>query len=89
MQAYLGLVYAQKKLRDKALPRLESALVLAPNDNVVLENVGEAYEDLGDRAHALQYIEKSVQQGHSLSSLKTVPDLQGLLSDPNFRPKGK
>jgi eukaryotic-like serine/threonine-protein kinase len=89
MQAYLGLVYAQKKLRDKALPRLQSALVLSPNDNVVLENVGEAYEDLGDRAHALQYIEKSVQQGHSLSSLKTVPDLQGVLSDPNFRPKGK
>lgn len=89
MQAYLGLVYAQKKLRDKALPRLQSALVLAPEDNVVLENVGEAYEDLGDRAHALQYIEKSVQQGRSLSSLKTVADLQGVLSDPNFRPKGK
>ncbi len=89
MQSYLGLVYAQKKLHNKALPRLQSALVLAPNDNVVLENVGEAYEDLGDRAHALQYIEKSLQQGHSFSSLKTVPDLQGLLSDPNFRPKGK
>src|SRR5205814_8981408 len=27
MQSYLGLVYAQKKLRDKALLRLQSALV--------------------------------------------------------------
>lgn len=89
VQSYLGLVYAQKKMRDKALPRLQSALVLAPDDNVVLENVGEAYEDLGDRAHALQYIEKSLQKGYGLAALRSNPDLQSLLSDPNFRPIGK
>ena len=89
MQSYLGLVYAQKKLRDKALLRLQSALVLSPDDNVVLENVGEAYENLGDRVHALKYIEESLQKGYGLAALKSNPDLQSLLSDPNFRPKGK
>ncbi len=89
VQAQLGLVYAQKKLREKAISRIQSALVLAPDDPNVLEDVGEAYEDLGDRARALQYIEKSLQKGYALDALKNIPDLQGLLSDPNFRPSGK
>ena len=89
VQSYLGLVYAQKRLRDKALPRLQSALVLAPDDNVVLENVGEAYEDLGDPTRVLRYIEAILKKGYSLAALRSNPNLQSLLSDPNFRPNGK
>ena len=89
VQAQLGLVYAQEKLREKAISRIQSALVLAPDDPNVLEDVGEAYEDLGDRAQALQYIEKSLRKGYALTALKNSSDLQGLLSDPNFRPSGK
>jgi serine/threonine protein kinase/tetratricopeptide (TPR) repeat protein len=89
MQANLGLLYAQKKLRDKAISRIQSALVLSPDDPNVLESVGEAYEVLGDRASALQYIERSVERGYSLTTLKGLPLLQGLLSDQNFRPHAK
>jgi len=85
VQSNLGLLYAKKNLREKAISRIQSALVLSPDDANVLENVGQAYEDLGDRAQALQYIEKSVQKGYALADLKTIPDLQALLSDPNFR----
>jgi tetratricopeptide (TPR) repeat protein len=85
VQSNLGLLYAQKKLREKAVSRIQSALVLAPDDANVLEAVGEAYEDLGDRAQALQYIEKSLQKGYALAALKNIPDLQGLTSDPSFR----
>jgi eukaryotic-like serine/threonine-protein kinase len=88
-QSDLGLLYAKKKLREKAISRIQSALTLSPDNPNVLENVGEAYEDLGDRSQALQYIEKSLQKGYSLADLKSVPDLQGLLSDPSFRPSGK
>ncbi len=88
-QSNLGLLYAQKKVRDKAVSRVQSALVFSPDDPNVLENAGEAYEDLGDRARALEYVEKSLQKGYSLSALKSIPDLQGLLSDPGFRPNGK
>jgi len=88
-QSALGLLYAKKKLREKAIPRLQSALALSPDDASVLQGVGQAYEDLGDRAQALQYIEKSLQKGYDLADLKKVPDLQGLLSDPSFRPSGK
>ena len=88
-QSYLAAVYAKKKLREKAIPRIQSALALSPDDPNVLEFAGEVYEDLGDRAQALQYIEKSLQKGYALGDLKKIPDLQGLLSDPSFRPSGK
>jgi len=68
---------------------LQSALVLSPDDNVVLENVGEAYEKLGDRTRALYYIHQSLQKGYGLAALKNNLDLQSLLSDPRFRPNGK
>src|SRR5207253_1341339 len=67
VQSYLALLYAKKKQREKALARVQTALALAPDDNVVLENIGEAYEDLGDRARALQYIQRSLQKGYSLA----------------------
>jgi eukaryotic-like serine/threonine-protein kinase len=88
-QSNLGLLYAKKKLPEKAISRIQSALALAPDDPNVLENVGQAYEDLGDRTQALQYIEKSLQKGYSLGDLKNTPDLQSLLSDSSFRPSGK
>jgi hypothetical protein len=44
---------------------------------------------LGDRTQALLYIEKSLQKGYALSALKNIPDMQGLMSDPSFRPSGK
>ncbi len=89
VQSLLGLLYAKKRLREKAIPRIQSALALSPDDSGVLENVGQAYEDLGDRAQALQYIERSLQKGYSFAALKNIPELQSLLSDPNFRPSGK
>src|SRR5260370_7272216 len=89
MQADLGLLYAKKKLREKAISRIQSALVFSPDDPNVLETVGEAYEDLLDRPMALHYIEKSFQKGYVFAALKNIPDLQGLLPDPSFRPSGK
>jgi serine/threonine protein kinase/tetratricopeptide (TPR) repeat protein len=89
IQSYLGVLYAQKKLCDKALPHLQTALLLAPDNSVVLENVGEAYEELGDRVHALQYIQMGLQKGYGLAGLKSNPGLQSLLSDHRFRPHGK
>jgi len=82
-------LYAQKKLRDKSLARVQTALALAPDDSVVLQNVGEAYEDLGDRQHALHYIELALQKGYGLAGLKSNRSLQSLLSDPKFKPNGK
>jgi eukaryotic-like serine/threonine-protein kinase len=88
-QSNLALLYAKKNLRDKAISRIQSALALSPDDADILENAGEVYENLGDRAQALQYIEKSLEKGHALAGLKNTPDLKGLIADPRFRPSSK
>ena len=89
VQYRLGLVYAKKGLIEKATARAQFALALAPDDPFVLEAVGEIYERLKDRPKASQYIEKALQKGYPLQSLKNDPFLQNLVSDPNFRPKIK
>jgi tetratricopeptide (TPR) repeat protein len=88
-QASLALFYSQKGLREKAITRIQAALARAPDDPNVLELAGESYENLGDRPRALEYIEKALQKGYSLDDLKSSTDLQGVLSDPNFRPNTK
>ncbi len=88
-QSELASVYAQQKKRDKALTRIQTALALAPDDPRVLQNVGDAYEKLGDRPNALRSIEKALQKGYPLDDLRADPALQSLLQDPKFRLSAK
>ena len=89
LQSYLGLLYAKKRMPDEADQHLQAALALRGDDQVVLENVAEAYEDLGRRSQALQYIEKALDKGYPVEDIRTNPAFTGLLADPNFRPKQK
>jgi serine/threonine-protein kinase len=85
-QVSLAALYAQKGLRDKAVTRVQAALARSPDNRNVLELAGETYESLGDRRHALEYIDRALQNGYRFDQLKDAPELQKLLSDPNFRP---
>ena len=89
LQSALGIVYAERKLKDKAVERIQASLQLNPGDPNLLANAGEAYEDLGDRAAALKYVAQAMQKGYTLDHLKQNPALQNLLADPSFRPNGK
>jgi serine/threonine-protein kinase len=89
VQASLAAVYAQKKMKDQALARAQTALVLAPDDPTVLVTVGSAYEILGTRKEAIQFIQKGMAKGYTLDDLQRDPDLQTLLSDPSFKPIAK
>ena len=87
LQVNLGLLYARKSQPNLAVPRLQAALVLAPEDPGILVSAGEAYELLGDRSQAIQLVGKAIQKGYSLDDLKHDPDAQSILSDPKF-PQG-
>lgn len=87
LQVNLGLLYARKMQANLAVPRLQAALVLAPEDPAILVSAGEAYELLGDRSQAIQLVGKAIQKGYSLDDLKHDPDAQSILSDPKF-PQG-
>jgi hypothetical protein len=54
-----------------------------------LDSVGSAFEKLGDRTKAKQYIKKALDAGYPFESLKNEADLQALLNDPSFRVSGK
>ena len=88
-QASLAALYSEKGLREKAILRVQAALARSPDNPNVLELAAETYENLGDRRHALDYIEKALQNGYSLDELKETPEFQNLLADPKFRPNGK
>jgi tetratricopeptide (TPR) repeat protein len=83
------MLYAQDKLREKALTHAKIALTLAPKDPAVLTDVAETYDDLGDRERAIQYAQDSLKNGYTLSDLQQRPALLGLLADPSFRPREK
>jgi Flp pilus assembly protein TadD len=85
-QSALGGVYARFQQRDKAAPRLEAALALAPKDPVVLERAAGAHEVLGDRAQAIEFTTRALQAGAALEDLKSNPELRGVLADPGFKP---
>jgi eukaryotic-like serine/threonine-protein kinase len=89
VQASLAAVYAQKKMKDQALARAQTALALAPDDPTVLVTVGSTYEILGTRKEAIQFIQKGMAKGYTLDDLQRDPDLQTLLSDPSFKPIAK
>ena len=88
-QSTLANLYAKGKLNDKAASKIRTSLLLAPDDPNVLSNVGEAYEFMGDREKALQYIGKSMQKGFALDDIVNDPSLQALVADPRFKAAGK
>ena len=84
-QSTLAYLYAQDKQNQNAATRIQTALTLAPDDPTALFNVGEAYENMGDRAHALEYIEKALQKGYLLDQIRADPTLQSILQDPALK----
>jgi eukaryotic-like serine/threonine-protein kinase len=89
IQSALGMLYAEQKQPEKAVPHIEAALALGAKDSRVLADAGEAYESLGNRALALRYLQESLKAGETLDDLRTRPQLQTILNDPSFRANGK
>jgi len=86
----LAVLYARKKMRDKSLTRIQTALALSADEPWVLMDAAEAYEELGDRHQAIHYAEEGLKRGYDPDDLKNIPGLQPVLKDPNFHlPPGK
>jgi len=75
----------KKGLRERAIPHIEAALSLAPEDSLVLVNAVEAYNHLADETNAEHIIRNARQKSVSLSDLHLDPDMQSLLAKENTR----
>ncbi len=68
----------------KALSMLQEAFKIAPSNWWVLYNYGFAYEQLGDRGKALEWIEKALDAGYPMKEVERDPFLVDLRTDARF-----
>jgi serine/threonine-protein kinase len=80
----LSEYYAMVRDRRKAMEHLQRALVLAPDNVVIMGRAGSIYEELGDRTAALKWIEKAFRKGYSAVELERDPAMKNLRADPRF-----
>ncbi|MGB8534834.1 MAG: protein kinase [Acidobacteriaceae bacterium] len=82
----LAELYSGEHQPEKALPHLQSAIALAPDDALNLQNIADAYVNLGDRRQALAYAERALKHGATSDQLKADPELQPIIDDPELKP---
>jgi eukaryotic-like serine/threonine-protein kinase len=87
--SWMAMFRSEEKQKEQALQLAESALTIAPKDPLVLQNVAEMYEDLGERVMAVKYAEESLKNGFSMDDLKSRPGIEKVLSDASFHASGK
>jgi eukaryotic-like serine/threonine-protein kinase len=88
VQGKLAYLYARQNSRVNSLARIQTALALSPDDPAVLDDVGITYEVLGERQLALKYVQRAIEKGYPLQQVISNPDMQSLILDPSFRPRG-
>jgi eukaryotic-like serine/threonine-protein kinase len=79
----LGKYYASLHETERALPLLRKAVALAPKDPDTVESVAEAYEVMGMRKDALEFLTKALQLGYPVNYARASPTFHSLRSDPN------
>jgi eukaryotic-like serine/threonine-protein kinase len=89
LQAQLAELYAYTSQRDKAVTHAQAALALAPADPDVLSSVADSYEAMSEHAKAIQFVNKALDNGYTLDSMKKDPEARALLADPSLRARAK
>ena len=79
-EAYFGM---GEETRSRE--RLRQALKTASNDASVLYRAGSVYEQLGDRARAIELIGEAIRKGYSRDLMERSPTLAELRKDSRFR----
>lgn len=87
--SHLGEFYAMVNDTASALSITEQALNLAPENIMIMVRAGAVYERLGERKRAIGLIERALDGGFPFSNLEGLPELEGLINDPDFeKPTG-
>jgi tetratricopeptide (TPR) repeat protein len=88
-QATLASMLAKNGLQEESLEHVSISLALSPDNQYVLCQVADAYELSGDRRNAIRYLSQALANGLARDQLNGDPEIQGVLSDRDFRMPGK
>ncbi len=81
----LARYYAMVEQKDDALAHLKTALELMPDDPEYALIAAVVCNRLGDRAGALDWLQKSKSGRYSTAEIRDDPDLSDLRDDPRFQ----
>jgi serine/threonine-protein kinase len=56
-----------------------------PNNLTIIFNLGDVYEQLGDRETALFWMKKAIENGATMAKFKSNPGLRNLIADERFK----
>jgi len=71
--------------QPQALTLMRQAQSLAPADPEVMFRTAEIHEQGGDRAAALDWLDKAAQAGYSVADIRHDPTFQGIRDDPRYQ----
>ncbi len=77
--------YAMIHDSDASLALLKRVIALDPQSPLVLITVAETFEDLGDREHALAWVERALAAGAYPQRFARSPSLRSLIDDERYR----
>jgi eukaryotic-like serine/threonine-protein kinase len=81
----LGSYYACLGKADAAQPLLRKSIALSPDNANVAYRVGEAFEIMGNRRDAIQWVSKAIELGYSRKYVDRNPELRALREDRDFQ----
>jgi eukaryotic-like serine/threonine-protein kinase len=87
-QATLAALYAKNGNKLAALEKIHISLALSPDSQYVLSQIADAYEQLGKRREAITFLKQALAHGLSRGQVKGDPEVQGLISEPEFSLSG-
>jgi serine/threonine-protein kinase len=71
--------------RDTGFALLEQVIETNPNDPELIGNIAGAWEDLGERERALEWVERAFESGVLPSRFEDRPLLRGLIADDRYQ----
>ena len=80
----LAMIFSFFRQREEALRHLESARILDSKPDSFESVRAEVLELLGDRKQAIAALESALKHGSQFEATKRNPEIQGVLTDPNF-----
>jgi serine/threonine protein kinase/tetratricopeptide (TPR) repeat protein len=83
--AQLASYYAMEGDKETAQMRIQSALLIAPEDAEVLYKAAIIYNQFKDLNKTFEWLEKAVVAGYSRPTIKNAPNFDSLWGEPRFR----